>query len=353
VVRGGNSPALTPTGVQIAAGDTAVPPALFSYDQARAQLRGTVRMETPVIYFYSPEEATVHVRVDFPKGFMSEWYPSAAVVQPVPQQIPLDSTLTSSILWNYVTIMPGTSPTLKQEKAPSHYYAARETDAHPLRVNGQFEKFLFYRGVGGFQVPILATETSDGNIAVTNTGNAALPFVVLFENRDGKVGYRIHGELANKVELKPAEPGGDIHRLYRELESALVKAGMFQREAQAMVNTWRDSWFEEGERLFYILPASTVDAILPLSISPAPEKIARAFVGRVELITSETLKRVSRAIEMEDEQMLLRYGRFLGPITDRLLEGASPAASETIKRYVDGLFSAFVERSTAVCGNSP
>jgi hypothetical protein len=168
VVRGGNSPALTPTGVQIAAGDTAVPPALFSYDQARAQLRGTVRMETPVIYFYSPEEATVHVRVDFPKGFMSEWYPSAAVVQPVPQQIPLDSNLTSSILWNYVTIMPGTSPTLKQEKAPSHYYAARETDAHPLRVNGQFEKFLFYRGVGGFQVPILATETSDGNIAVTS-----------------------------------------------------------------------------------------------------------------------------------------------------------------------------------------
>jgi hypothetical protein len=72
-------------------------------------------------------------------------------------------------------------------------------------------------------------------------------------------------------------------------------------------------------------------------------------VGRVELITNETIRRVSRAIDTEDEEMLLRYGRFLGPITDRLLEGASPDAAAPIKRYVDGLFSAFVQRSETTC----
>ena len=39
----------------------------------------TVRMETPVIYFYSPEEKTVDVRVRFRRGLITEWYPRASV----------------------------------------------------------------------------------------------------------------------------------------------------------------------------------------------------------------------------------------------------------------------------------
>src|SRR6185369_13243373 len=45
-------------------------------------LRGTIRMETPVIYFYSPRKMTVSVRVAFSKGIITEWYPHAAAVQP-------------------------------------------------------------------------------------------------------------------------------------------------------------------------------------------------------------------------------------------------------------------------------
>ena len=42
-------------------------------------LPATVRMETPVVYFYSTEEKTVDVRVRFRKGIVTEWYPRAAV----------------------------------------------------------------------------------------------------------------------------------------------------------------------------------------------------------------------------------------------------------------------------------
>ena len=35
-----------------------------------------------------------------------------------------------------------------------------------------------------------------------------------------------------------------------------------------MIETWRDSWFEEGLRVFYIVPRARVDFDLPLSISP-------------------------------------------------------------------------------------
>ncbi len=32
-------------------------------------------METPVLYFYTPREMTVNVRVDFPQGLLTEYYP--------------------------------------------------------------------------------------------------------------------------------------------------------------------------------------------------------------------------------------------------------------------------------------
>ena len=35
-----------------------------------------------------------------------------------------------------------------------------------------------------------------------------------------------------------------------------------------MVATWRDSWFEEGMRVFYLTPRSVVDSVLPFISRP-------------------------------------------------------------------------------------
>src|SRR5260370_18682964 len=61
-------------------------------------LRGTVRMETPVLYFYSAREATVAVKVAFSKGVITEWYPDASRVGPG-ATVP-DASLTSG---NYLS----------------------------------------------------------------------------------------------------------------------------------------------------------------------------------------------------------------------------------------------------------
>src|SRR5712672_2381589 len=45
-------------------------------------LRGTVRMETPVLYFYAPNQETVSVKINFSKGVITEWYPRASRVEP-------------------------------------------------------------------------------------------------------------------------------------------------------------------------------------------------------------------------------------------------------------------------------
>ena len=81
-----------------------------------------------------------------------------------------------------------------------------------------------------------------------------------------------------------------------------------------MIDTWRDSWFEEGSRLIYILPESAVNAMLPLEIDPTPAHIARVFVGRIELITPETKQIVREAIAKSDKHTLALYQRFLEPI---------------------------------------
>ena len=86
-----------------------------------------------------------------------------------------------------------------------------------------------------------------------------------------------------------------------------------------MVDTWRDSWFEEGTRLFYIAPRGAIDSILPLEINPTPAEIARVFVGRLELVTPTTEREVAQAIAVNDRPTLRKYGRFLQPIVNRLL----------------------------------
>src|SRR5712691_7498861 len=47
----------------------------FGYRGFKFRLTGTVRMETPVMYFYSSKEMDARVKVAFPNGVMTEWYP--------------------------------------------------------------------------------------------------------------------------------------------------------------------------------------------------------------------------------------------------------------------------------------
>ena len=99
-----------------------------------------------------------------------------------------------------------------------------------------------------------------------------------------------------------------------------------------MVDTWRDSWFEEGSRLIYILPPGAVDAILPLEVEPAPLLTARVFVGRIELLTAETRRSVEEAIVKRDSSTLDQYHRFLDPILKRI-GSETPSMAKQIEQF--------------------
>jgi hypothetical protein len=343
------------------------------YRGFKFRLEGSVRMETPVIYFYSPGEVVAHVQVRFPYGVITEWYPNGdnaiyeskslidrmhmnppasaiyqtkSLIDPPPAR--LDSSLVrlspnlngidtslrhlmGTIGWSDVKVQPASAPAFPVESGPSRYYAARATDAAPISVGNQHEKFLFYRGVGRFQPPLSARLT-DEKVTVENRGSDPVPAVFLFENRGGRLGYRNAGTLTNAVTLDRPLLDGSFLQLLHDLETTLVAQGLFPKEAQAMVETWRDSWFEEGSRLIYIVPSQAVDAILPLQAEPAPVQTARVFVGRIELITPETKRTVEQALAKGDWSTVDRYSRFLDPILQRI-STQDPAQASQIEQF--------------------
>jgi hypothetical protein len=83
-----------------------------------------VRMETPVLYFYSARPTTVSVHVELPSGVITEWYPKATGV-------PKDVTYGNGgkIDWGPIEVVPGATPSFLTDGSDSHYYPARNTDS--------------------------------------------------------------------------------------------------------------------------------------------------------------------------------------------------------------------------------
>ncbi len=265
-------------------------------------LRGTIRMETPVIYFYSPRQVSVSVNVAFRQGLITEWYPHAASVQPVKLPFPVNLEQTKaggSIAWN-ITVSPTSDDDFPREALASRYYAARETSAAPLSIDApsgkQHEKFLFYRGVSAAPLPLIAWPNANGDLLVKSLTGEEIPALVYFERRGNRVGYTLSGG-GQEVSLNTPTLDGDLESLNGDLTRVLIDEGLYPEEAQAMLATWRDSWFEEGSRLLYIVPRGFVDQVLPLSIDPAPSQMVRVFVGRLEIVSLATIRDVAGAVK--------------------------------------------------------
>jgi len=302
----------------------------------KASLSAVVRMETPVIYFYSNNEVDVSVKVDFPKGKITEWYPQARLVK-------------SGIDWGRFKVMPGASLNLPAEYSASHYSAARETDSAPVQVcstdgkPAQQEKFLFYRGVGTFDLP-LSVKLAGNKILLKNLSKNEIAHLIVFENRGGKIGYRVLDAFTGETTSERPILDGNVDLVISDLKQALVFSGLYEKEADAMLKTWRDSWFEEGLRVFYVLPRETTDTVLPINIDPKPAQLVRVLVGRAEVITPEMEKSVQQQVGMlsdprtRDERMraIRKYGRFSEPILKHILVGEKdPVVRERLRQLID------------------
>jgi hypothetical protein len=280
---------------------------------------GLVRMETPVDYFYTQTPARVSVHVDFPDGTMTEWYPKAVQAN-------------QSIDWNDLNILPGANLVLPSSKGASRYYAARATDSAELQSGDENEKVLFYRGMGNFKVPLEPVSQGNG-VVLRNNSAETIPLAILFENQNGRIGYRIARNLKDSVSLYAPDLNASFDSLRNDLTSALEQAGLYPKEAAAMVETWRDSWFEQGMRVIYLMPRATVDKVLPLRVTPAPKETQRVFVGRVEVLSPSTERTIRAAMETNDAKKLDQYERFLDPFLKQIRAKGALTESPLATKY--------------------
>jgi hypothetical protein len=270
---------------------------------------GTVSMETPVIYFYTEKEMQASIRVDFPKGWITDWYPHAATApdgNPGSAKPKFSGDAGESIAWN-VKLLPRHTTLFPRENGENPYYRARETEAAALQTSfelpddqkhesmrggvvTQHEKFLFYRGVGTFPLPVTVQALGSGKVRVVNSAGGKVTGVVMVTVRNGQIGFKALADLEGGTDTVAALPEltSSSTELGSVVEKGLIAAGLYEREAKAMVKTWDHAWFkEEGTRVLYVLPRTRTDELLPLTVSPQPKETVRVIVGRHDFITPE------------------------------------------------------------------
>jgi hypothetical protein len=347
---------------------------------SKAAIPVVQRMETPVTYFYSDRPRQVRVRVGFPRGLLTEFFPPVAEMKPDISFA--ENAIVGSLLdWGRVWIVPekclaaevgdpAATARLREQirrrlPQPSvgfdHYAVARETDAdlvyveqafdpsRPLFPHGAwFEKFLFYRGIGNFALPLEVTAQPGGKFVASNHGPLPIRSLFLVTVDGERLRFTTYDELPSggRLELAQSVQAATADQLSGEVKAALVRAGLYDKEAAAMVNTWRSSWFgEQGTRLFYLLPEPLTDELLPLTIEPAPDERLRVMVGRLEIMRPEDEALVTELVRqsardraaaaalatsgspaMAIPKAIINLGRLAGPALVRVSNTAADAA---------------------------
>ncbi len=298
----------------------------------------TQKLETPVLYFYGAGIPSVRVRVDFPKGVISEWYPRAAAFGP---EVVTTSTTLMTVAGGFMewraTLTPSTSPSVFLPVPPEHIWApSRRVASLPVQVGTENEQFIFYRGLGTFTLPIQIDVDANGLINLHNQSSDASPAVFLLRVHTGGGAIVDLGPLpaGGRITGVPLPTGGKEHDLavymadaQNRIAEAIQATGLYADEARAMVETWSRSYFQSmGLRVLYVVPRAWTDSLLPLTVEPTPRELVRTLVGRVEILAPaeerELLARVvaAAAAGLAPATVIQQLGRLAEPKLRRALE---------------------------------
>jgi hypothetical protein len=273
----------------------------------------TLRLETPVVYFYPPKPRsnplTADVRVRFRRGWLTEFYPDAVADAPGLAGTfnfgHLASEHTGSLTWKSLRI-GGQEP--GPETSDHVWTSPRQVNAVSITsTGGESEKFLFYRGVGHVDAPLRCSQEK-GRLVIRGQLEPSLKFAAPLRinnlwladiRSDGRVAFRsvdpiiVNGDtdrIAATMPMAFSEEQygeGNLQRLCAAMHAALVHEGLFGDEASALLRTWELSYFKSaGLRLFFLVPPAWVNHYLPLKVS-LPAETKRVMIGRIELVTPQ------------------------------------------------------------------
>lgn len=287
----------------------------------------TVKMETPVIYFYTSRPFEAHVHVGFNGGSISQWFPARSggeTPPPAPTNmfsggsggdIDFAKCYKGSIEWNVQVQPPAaddSASVFKPGATPTWLYPRQTGSAMVRTKNGDAEKFLFYRGLGNFSLPVKFTLPTDDTLRIENTSGASVPAMLIFNHPQyDKVSFALLDSL-KAGEVRTVKLAGPVastnwqHEVYAAMRGALLQAGLYSKEADGMLQTWWSSYFERpGLRVFWIVPESFTSSVLPLTVEPSPIQQTRVLVGRSELLTPTFEKQLLKQFSQSEQNPFL------------------------------------------------
>ncbi len=322
----------------------------------------TIKMETPVLYFYGPAHQGVEVNVGFRGGSISQWYPSRVGGETLPPVIRIDTSnkndlpkvpdpavaiplgaspvdfskgFEGSIQWkvdlkSYSSDTPfelmklGESLTWTRPRVPGANIVVTQGAQGEER-----EGFLFYRGVGRFDLPVRfetsRVEEDSSQEILTLSPQAAggveceIPFLLLLHRRtDGLASLLWSAPLKDRETISLSDEAGEYQpfeslkmEAYQGLKTALMSAGLYEAEAVAMLSTWWESYTSRaGLRAFWVVPREFTGAILPLEVSPNPDQVSRVLLGRSEILTQSQEQKLLEAYKEDPELSQFNYDRY-------------------------------------------
>ncbi len=319
-------------------------------------------VDKPVVWFYSKKAMDVKFEVAVPKGRPKAWWPWASAFAPEFKGRPLrglerDPAEEADIakmpqspgrlVWEKLSLDPAIA---EFPKAAGWWPDCRGVDATPFRFPDapqlkwggkmrmphplgkgvpQTEKFLFYDALTPFE-PALDIEWSKDAVTIRNDAAAAMPSIIAVRVKNGRCASAASAGLAKgaSVELKPTE--GEP-----ALQAALVKAGLYEKEAAVVAGIWKEEFFQvDGARVLAIAPRAMFDALLPAAVTPAPREFVRVLVSHVECLPHETRVEADRWIEklssesLDERDEAAKKLLALGPLAEHVVRRAAEKATD-------------------------
>ena len=298
----------------------------------------TQKMETPVLYFYSPTEQHVRVDVGFPLGIISQYYPKPVEFSPAIGSV---RSISGGSVRFEVDLVKGQLP-VPYASPRSVYLPARKVASNFLHSGSENENLIFYRGLGNFTTGFQATSQGGGLTLVNNdVEKIRAAFLVNVTADGGSIqplgeipasGGRIAVSAQKILELRNSTMATRyfLRLAERQLTASLRASGLFADESEAMTNTWKTGYFlTPGLRVLYILSRQETDQILPISVQPQPKELVRTLVGRVEVLLDTDEAALVQRVRAERERFQpLDLGRFEESKLRRLLQLESLNAEE-------------------------
>ena len=258
-------------------------------------------IEKPIIYFYSDKVQNIRVSVRYPQGIFTQWWPKPNSFSPYPPRNGAKTISKNGSLYWRATLQPNKKFDAQMPKMEGHpwWNIARDVDAATvLSGRGGVEKFLFYRGAGYFKPTLKVDTNKEGKFLLSNENNTSSKDVYTIDIKkvsDPLIHYYPaveNGEDSKKTVIN------SIDDAVKHLQAQLERKGLFTKEAAGLVKIWKSQMFEKpGQRAMYMMSEADIDKMLPLNITPKPDKQVRVILVRFECLTATTRNQIETWIQ--------------------------------------------------------